>query len=130
MINGDRITPVDGTLITTGEFRPVKGTPMDFTTRRKSGWASRRTTTRSSMLRGYDINYVINKKGSELSLAARVRETQIRPRTGSLFDGAGSAVLFGQLPGRKEASRCREGGAGYTKCTPHSAWSAALFLIP
>src|SRR5262249_10571949 len=30
-INADRFTPVDGTLIPTGELRAVKGTPFDFT---------------------------------------------------------------------------------------------------
>src|SRR5690349_16861232 len=32
MINADRFTPVDDTLIPTGELKPVKGTPFDFTT--------------------------------------------------------------------------------------------------
>ena len=31
MLNADRFTPVDKTLIPTGELRPVQGTPMDFT---------------------------------------------------------------------------------------------------
>ena len=31
MLNADRFTPVDKTLIPTGELRPVKGTPFDFT---------------------------------------------------------------------------------------------------
>src|SRR5207244_4219388 len=30
MLNADRFTPVDQTLIPTGELRPVKGTPLDF----------------------------------------------------------------------------------------------------
>ena len=30
-INADKLTPVDDTLIPTGELRPVKGTPFDFT---------------------------------------------------------------------------------------------------
>ena len=31
MLNADRFTPVDKNLIPTGELRPVKGTPLDFT---------------------------------------------------------------------------------------------------
>jgi aldose 1-epimerase len=31
MINADKYTPVDSTLIPTGKVEPVKGTPFDFT---------------------------------------------------------------------------------------------------
>ena len=31
LLNADRFTPVDKTLIPTRELRPVQGTPMDFT---------------------------------------------------------------------------------------------------
>ncbi len=31
-INADRFTPVDETLIPTGELKAVKGTPFDFST--------------------------------------------------------------------------------------------------
>src|SRR5262245_4169525 len=31
LINADRFTPIDATSIPSGELRPVKGTPMDFT---------------------------------------------------------------------------------------------------
>jgi aldose 1-epimerase len=73
-IPADNITPVDETLITTGQFRPVKGTPMDFTKPEKIG---ARITADYDQIKygpGYDVNYVINKKGSELSLSVRVEE--------------------------------------------------------
>ncbi len=75
MINADHITPVDETLIPTGELRPVKGTPFDFTTPHKIG--ERIDQTSDEQIRfggGYDHNFVLNKKGNELSLAARVYE--------------------------------------------------------
>ena len=82
MINSDRITPVDDTLITTGEFRPIKGSPLDFTTPKKIGLGIKADYDQIKYAPGYDVNYVINKKGSELSLAARVRE----PKSGRVLE--------------------------------------------
>ncbi|MDR3440820.1 aldose epimerase family protein [Telmatospirillum sp.] len=81
-IPADKITPVDETLITTGEFRPVKGTPMDFTKPEKIG---ARITADYDQIKygpGYDVNYVLNKKGQELSLAARVAD----PKSGRVLE--------------------------------------------
>jgi aldose 1-epimerase len=69
-INADRYTVVDKTLIPTGELRPVEGTPMDF---RKPHSIGERIPTVEG---GYDHNYVLNRKGKGLSLAARVLEPQ------------------------------------------------------
>ncbi len=73
-IDADRFTPIDSTLITTGELRPVKGTPMDFT---KPTAIGARINEKDEQLKyglGYDFNWVLNKKDSELKLAARVQE--------------------------------------------------------
>jgi aldose 1-epimerase len=75
MINAARFTPVDETLITTGELRPVKGTPFDFTSPRKIG--ERIDQSDDEQIRfgkGYDHNFVLNKSGKELTPAARVEE--------------------------------------------------------
>jgi aldose 1-epimerase len=75
-INSDRFTPVDAGLIPTGELRPVKGTPFDFTTPHTVG--ERIGNTNDEQIargNGYDHNWVLNKmKPNELSLAARVTE--------------------------------------------------------
>ena len=74
-INADKFTPVDATLIPTGELRPVAGTPFDFTTPHLIG--ERIGQTADEQLKfggGYDHNWVLNKKSNELSLAARVTE--------------------------------------------------------
>lgn len=74
-INADQFTPVDAGLIPTGELRPVAGTPLDF--RQPTPIGLRINDTSSDQIRfgnGYDHNFVLNKKGSELSLAARVTE--------------------------------------------------------
>jgi aldose 1-epimerase len=79
MLTADYYTAVDETSIPTGEIRPVKGTPMDFTTPHAIG--SRIGEVRGEKV-GYDHNYVIKGGGRELVLAARVHE----PRTGRLLE--------------------------------------------
>ena len=74
MLNADRYTPVDETLIPTGELAPVAGTPFDF---RKPTAIGARIDGEHPQLkngRGYDHNFVLNRKGSGLALAARVVE--------------------------------------------------------
>ncbi|MEZ5351939.1 MAG: aldose epimerase family protein [Bryobacteraceae bacterium] len=73
-INADRFTPVDAGLIPTGELRPVKGTPFDFTSPVTIG---ARIGAGDEQLRfggGYDHNYVLNRTSEGLNLAARVHE--------------------------------------------------------
>jgi aldose 1-epimerase len=73
-IPADRYTPVDSGLIPTGALTVVTGTPFDF---RKPTAVSARIAQSDEQLRlgkGYDHNWVLNKKGSELSMAARVEE--------------------------------------------------------
>jgi aldose 1-epimerase len=74
MINADRFTPVDKNLIPTGELRPVKGTPLDFTTQTKIGARIDDSYEQIALAHGYDHNFVINRKDDGLTLAARVYE--------------------------------------------------------
>ena len=74
MINADRFTPVDKNLIPTGELRPVKGTPLDFTTPTKIGARIDDNYDQLVLGHGYDHNFVINRKGDGMTLAARVYE--------------------------------------------------------
>jgi aldose 1-epimerase len=74
MLNADRYTPVDAGLITTGEILPVKGTPMDFTKPTAIGARIDNDFEQLKFGGGYDHNWVLNKKGSEMSLAAKVYE--------------------------------------------------------
>ena len=74
MIPADKFTPVDSTLIPTGELRPVEGTPFDF---RKSTAIGARINQDDEQLKfgkGYDHNWVINKPLGQLGLMARVYE--------------------------------------------------------
>jgi len=74
MINAERFTPVDKNLIPTGELRPVKGTPLDFTTSTRVGARIDDSYEQMALGHGYDHNFVINRKGDGLTLAARVYE--------------------------------------------------------
>jgi len=82
MINADRFTPVDKTLIPTGELRPVKGTPFDFTTATRIGSRIDDNYDQLQLGHGYDHNFVINRKGDGLVLAAKVYE----PTTGRVLE--------------------------------------------
>ncbi len=64
----DSYTPVDETLIPTGEIKAVKGTPFDFTEPHTIGERI------ADVPGGYDHNFVLNKEGNEISLAARFYE--------------------------------------------------------
>lgn len=74
MINADEFTPVDSTLIPTGELRKVKGTPFDFTTPHTIGERINQEYEQLKFGKGYDHNFVLRKKGDEFSLAASVTE--------------------------------------------------------
>jgi aldose 1-epimerase len=74
MINADRFTPVDDTLIPIGELRPVEGTPLDF---RQSTAIGARIEQDDEQLRlggGYDHNWVVNGEAGTKRLAARAYE--------------------------------------------------------
>ena len=73
-INADRFTPVDDTLIPTGELAPVDNTPFDF---RKPTAIGARIVSEHPQIgfgRGYDHNWVLARAQAGLSLAAEVFE--------------------------------------------------------
>jgi aldose 1-epimerase len=64
MIKGDHITAVDNTLIPTGELRPVKSTPFDFTHATAIGARINQDDPQLKVGKGYDHNWVLNVHGS------------------------------------------------------------------
>lgn len=81
MIASSKTTPVDKTLITTGELKSVEGTPFDF---RKPTTIGARINDPDTQLQygpGYDHNWVIDKVAGELGLHASVYE----PTSGRLM---------------------------------------------
>lgn len=74
MIAADKFTPVDATLIPTGEIRALKGSPLDFSTPTRIGARINENDEQLKLGLGYDHNYVFNKPPGKLALAARVHE--------------------------------------------------------
>jgi aldose 1-epimerase len=75
-LNADRFTPVDAGLIPTGELRSVVGTPFDFRKSTAAGARIEQPEEQLELARGYDHNWVINRTGADLVLAARVVELE------------------------------------------------------
>ncbi|MCC6144696.1 MAG: galactose mutarotase, partial [Candidatus Hydrogenedentes bacterium] len=83
MINADRFTPVDATLIPTGELRPVEGTPFDFRTAKPLGQDIAAADEQITLGGGYDHNFVLNQQTSgAITLAARV----LGPESGRVME--------------------------------------------
>ena len=82
MINADRFTPVDATLIPTGELRKVAGTPFDFRIPTAIGARINQHDQQLEYGKGYDHNFVLNRKSSGLVLAARATD----PESGRVLD--------------------------------------------
>jgi aldose 1-epimerase len=71
----DKFTPVDKNLIPTGELRPVKGTPFDFTKPTTIGARINEDNEQLKFGGGYDLNWVLNKPAPDkLTLAAAAYE--------------------------------------------------------
>jgi aldose 1-epimerase len=75
-LNADRFTPVDSGLIPTGELRSVNSTPFDFRKATPIGARIEQNDEQLKLGQGYDHNWVLNKSGAALSLAARVEEPE------------------------------------------------------
>jgi aldose 1-epimerase len=73
-INASRFTPVDATLIPTGDIAPVAGTSMDFHRPTAIGARIRNGETQLRYGLGYDHNWVLDRAGGGLSVAARVAD--------------------------------------------------------
>lgn len=82
-IDASRVTPVDSTLIPTGELTSVTGTPLDFRTPTAVGARINQADTQLRYGGGYDHNWVLDREGrTGLVHAARVFE----PATGRTLD--------------------------------------------
>jgi aldose 1-epimerase len=79
-IMADRFTPVDDTLIPTGDIATVRGTVMDFN--RATSIGSRIADVPGPAPGGYDHNYVLSHGGGVLAMSASVRD----PKSGRLME--------------------------------------------
>lgn len=74
MIPAAKFTPVDATLIPTGQLRPVEGTPFDFRQLTAIGARIQQDDEQLKFGGGYDHNWVVDKPLGQLGLMARVFE--------------------------------------------------------
>ncbi|MCI0392075.1 MAG: galactose mutarotase [Acidobacteria bacterium] len=81
-INARSFTPVDSTLIPTGELRSVKDTPFDFTQPAAIGARVNQDEEQLKFGQGYDHNFVINGQTGVLRQAAKVSD----PVTGRVME--------------------------------------------
>ena len=81
-IMANNITPVDSTLIPTGLLMKVEDTPFDFRISHKIGQLINENNEQLKFGKGYDHNWVLNKKSNEFGLAAKLHE----PETGRIME--------------------------------------------
>ena len=80
-IHASRFTPVDSTLIPTGELRSVEGTAFDFRTSTPIGERIDADEDQLHKGKGYDHNWVLDKSPGQLSEAAELYD----PDTGRVL---------------------------------------------
>jgi aldose 1-epimerase len=71
-IDADKFTPVDATLIPTGQIAPVAGTPFDFTSPHAIGERINANNEQLKLGLGYDHNFVLRGQMGQLHPAAQV----------------------------------------------------------
>ncbi len=81
-IDADKFTPVDETLIPTGELRPVDETPFDFLEPTAIGARLQQDERQLKFGNGYDHNFVLNHPMGRLDVIAQVSE----PTTGRVLE--------------------------------------------
>ena len=81
-IEADRFTPVNESLIPTGELRRVEGTPFDFRQPKRVGSRIDEEDEQLKYALGYDHNFVLNRDRQALSFAARAKH----PESGRILE--------------------------------------------
>ena len=98
-IDADKYLVADSNLVPTGEMKPVKDTPLDFT--KQLVIASR--VAQLAPMRNYDHAFVLNSGGGKMAAVARPPRTQERPHHGSAHRPARPAGLY--RSGRRRGPR-------------------------
>ena len=112
-LDADRFTPVDDTMIPTGELAPVAGTPFDF--RQPTAIGARIDADHEQLRRGagYDHNFVLiggsTGAGRSCVHAARV----VEPATGRTLDVATTEPGVQFYAGNHLAGQIGKGGHAY-----------------
>lgn len=106
-------TPVDGTLIPTGELRSVEGTPHDFRTPTAIGVRIEEDDEQLKLGGGYDHNWVVLGEPGTLRRAARVEE----PTTGRVLEVYTTQPGVQLYTGNMMPDITGKGGQEYTRRT-------------
>ncbi len=98
-IRADRFTPVDATLIPTGELAPVQGTPFDF--RKPTAIGARIDQPNEQLVQRQGLRSQLGPEPERPGAGAGRprRRAEVGPHPRHRDDAAGPAVLYRQLPG-------------------------------
>jgi aldose 1-epimerase len=108
-----RFTPTDATSIPTGELRPVRGTPFDFTRPTVIGARIGADDEQLKFGNGYDHNFVVNGRPGVLRRAAEVYE----PTTGRVMEVLTTEPGVQLYTGNYLAAERGKGGKPYPRRT-------------
>lgn len=112
-IDADAFTPIDPSMIPTGERRPVAGTPFDFRRGRRIGEGLRSADEQVRLATGFDHNFVLNgvglkraavltDPGSGRTLTVRTTKPGVQFYSGNFLNGSlygPSATAYRQSDG-------------------------------
>jgi aldose 1-epimerase len=119
-LNARNFLPVDAALLPAGAMRSVAGTAFDFIAAHRIGERIEQHDEQLIAGHGYDHNFVLEGRGRELALAARVHE----PTSGRVLE------IFTTEPGIQFYSGSGVGGGRAGKGGHVYARNAALALEP
>jgi aldose 1-epimerase len=111
-INASRYTPVNSTLIPTGELAAVDGTPLDFRTSTVVGTRINADNEQLRLGHGYDHNWVLDSRSGKLAEAAVVYESTSGRELRILTDQPGMQFYTGNF---LDGSVKGKGGHVYAK---------------
>ena len=120
LLNASHYTPVDATLIPTGAIDPVAGTPMDFRRRRRSARASATASSSSSIGRGYDHNWVLDRRDDTPGLELAARATD--PASGRVLRCSPPSRASSSTPATSSTARWSAPAGGCTARATASPW--------
>ena|SRR5215831_11751385 len=111
-IEADAFTPVDKTLIPTGEVRPVKATPMDFTTATAIGARISDDDEQLGFAGGYDHSFVLRTAGTGFQKVASLYDPKSGRVLGIVTTQPGLQFYSGNY---LDGSIVGKGGRAYVK---------------
>ena len=110
-------------MIPTGEIAELAGTPLDFRKPYRIGERINQDHPQLQWARGYDFNYVLNKGGNELGLAALLYE----PESGRIMELYTTEPALQLYTGNFLDSKERGKSETFINLTPDFVWKHNIF---